>query len=391
MIGQYRELFSKIHHQRARGPIGLLSNQVAFDWTERKYLFQLLQSLTTELTVFVPEHGLFSELQDQKVIDNTSKYDYLGTGIDFQSVYGSPEHRLGILPQQLSELNTLIIDIQDVGVRYYTYLTTVLSVIHTIADLDANLNIIVVDHPNLAGRQVEGTMLESEYSSFIGWPGIPNRYGLTLGELCLYSKSIYGGGFTLEVIPYDHPDSFKINPSPNIPSVQTCAIFSGQCLIEGTNMSEGRGTTRPFEIFGAPFLKDLPQEWAAMFNQTHPEAVLRHLQFVPTFHKHSDALCYGFQLHPLSERLHSLRYSLSILRSLKQHSADLQWLTGPYEAWSDRPAIELLAGDPDVLNFLNGEGEEKLLIEKMKLHEQEWINKTKPFLIYIEPLFSILE
>ena len=389
MNRQYKELISRFGHLVSKGKTGILCNQVSFDFTEGKYLLQLLRSLTDHLTVYVPEHGLFAEQQDQEVVERTSHYKFLDGSVHYESVYGSQDNRLGDMSRRISELNTLIIDIQDVGVRYYTYITTVGSIFRTIIENDLDVTVIVVDRQNLAGRQVEGTILDKAYSSFIGLSGLPHRYGLTLGELCLYLKSGLHGKFRLEIIKYD-PEPFRINPSPNIPSARSCSVFSGQCLMEGTNMSEGRGTTRPFEVFGAPFLKDLSPDWVHDFNHRHTEAVLRPILFVPVFHKYSNKLCYGFQLHPVKDRMHSLRYTLQLLRSLREHTKDLQWPQGPYEAWSDRPAMELLAGDVDLLGFLNGNSNMETITSKMRLHERKWIDLTKPYLLYEESLFSIV-
>ena len=166
-------------------------------------------------------------------------------------------------------------------------------------------------------------------------------------------------------------------------------IFSGQCLLEGTNLSEGRGTTRPFEIFGAPFLKRLSGDWVNEWNSENPEAILRPLMYVPTFHKYKDEICYGFQLHPFKQ-MHSLLYSLKMLRSLKFTASELEWMEGPYEAGSAKPAIELLSCDEDLMRFLNGALNDSLIIDKMKEEERQWIEMTEPFRLYSEPLVSIL-
>jgi uncharacterized protein YbbC (DUF1343 family) len=159
-------------------------------------------------------------------------------------------------------------------------------------------------------------------------------------------------------------------------------------LLEGTNLSEGRGTTRPFEIFGAPYLKHLPKNWVDYWNNDNPEAVLRPLMFIPAFHKHKDKVCYGFQLHPIGE-MHSLLYALKMLRSLKKHARGFKWLEGPYEAGSERAAIDLLAGDQDILQFLEGNLQEASLLRKLKEEEKNWIALVQPFLIYSEPLYTL--
>jgi uncharacterized protein YbbC (DUF1343 family) len=386
---QYQQLFEQHGDQLARGKVGVLCNQVSFDLTEGKYLFQLLKSIAKDITLFIPEHGLFAEQQDQVIIKDTDIYKSFDNTVSYVPLYGNSVNKLGDLPGNLASLYTLIIDIQDVGVRYYTYVTTIGEIFKVLSQSDMNVKVVVIDRRNPAGSQVEGTILTEDFSSLIGLAGLPHRYGLTIGELCNFLKFKYEGQFQLEIIKTDS-NSLSINPSPNIPSRNTCLVFSGQCLLEGTNLSEGRGTTRPFEIFGAPFLKDLSMSWVDEWNKENPEAVLRPLLFVPTFHKHKDKLCYGFQLHP-GDRFHSLLYTLKMLRSLKEHLAVLHWLEGPYEAGSDKPAIELLVGDKNLMGFLNGSGNMQDLSHKLKDEEREWIDMTRPFMLYPDPLISILK
>ena len=365
----------------------MFCNQVSFDFSEGKYLFQMLSTTCRSSTVLVPEHGLFAEQQDQVPVENINTYQHLDINTRYVSLYINTRKKLDNISDSLSDLDTLIIDIQDVGVRYYTFLPTIAEIFKVIINKGFQLSVVLIDRPNPAGRQIEGTLLAEEYGSLIGLPGLPHRYGLTLGELCNFIRFNYKGEFSLEIIKKEI-DTLPVNPSPNIPNINTCRIFSGQCLLEGTNLSEGRGTTRPFEIFGAPFLNDLSDDWVDAWNKGNTQAVLRPLLFVPTFHKYKDQMCYGFQLHP-REQMHVLIYSLKMLRSLKLSAGAMKWLEGPYEAGSDKPAIELLAGDDDLLRYLNGMDNEDEILEKMNDEEQKWIEITKPFLLYDEPLFRI--
>ena len=387
MKNQYKTLFLEYRHLIEKKKVGLFCNQVSFDFSEGKYLFQLLSHSSGSVTVLVPEHGLFAELQDQVPVENLEVYNYLDEKVSYVSLYINTPDKTDHIADGLMDIDTLIIDIQDIGVRYYTFLPTVAELFKVLINKGLQLSVVVIDRPNPAGRQVEGTILKEEYSSLIGLPGLPHRYGLTLGELCLFLRSRYKGDFPLEIIKKEH-DTLPVNPSPNIPGINTCRIFSGQCLLEGTNLSEGRGTTRPFEIFGAPFMNDLPSDWVESWNRENIEAVLRPIQFVPTFHKHKDRICYGFQMHP-SERIHVLLYSLKMLRSLNQNLSKMKWLEGPYEAGSEKPAIELLAGDAELIEYLNGAGNEEVILKS--IHDQEglWIDMVQPFLLYDEPLFQI--
>jgi uncharacterized protein YbbC (DUF1343 family) len=383
---QYQKLFKEYKTLISKKRVGLFCNQVSFDFSSGKYLLQLLSKKAGHLTVFTPEHGLFAEQQDQVIIENTRHYEFLDPTVSIVSFYRKVENRIGNIKFQLKELDTLIIDIQDIGCRYYTYITTIGEIFNVIIENELPLSVVIIDKPNPAGRQVEGTRLKPEFSSLIGLTGLPHRYGLTIGELCWFLRSKFGGQFQLEIIQIDS-NELSINPSPNIPDKKTCLIYSGQCLLEGTNFSEGRGTTRPFEIFGAPYLKNLSQDWVDLWNSENREAVLRPLIFIPSFHKYKNEICYGFQLHPMKE-MHSLMYSLKMLRSLSFNSAQFEWLAGPYEAGSARPAIELLAGDTDMLQYLYEGSDEREMVDKIKIEEKEWIEVTQSFLIYNQPLYS---
>lgn len=337
--------------------------------------------------MLVPEHGLFAEQQDQVPVENLTTYQHLDKVANYISLYINTQDKIDQIPQSLSNIDTLIIDVQDIGVRYYTFLPTIAELFKVIIKENLQLSVVVIDRPNPAGRNIEGTLLPGKYSSLIGLTGLPHRYGLTLGELCNYLRYRYDGDFHLEIIGKE-TDAMPVNPSPNIPNLNTCRIFSGQCLLEGTNLSEGRGTTRPFEIFGAPFFSDLSEDWVVAWNKENEQAVLRPLLFVPTFHKHKDKMCYGFQLHP-GNNIHVLLYSLKMLRSLKQNVESMKWLDGPYEAGSDKPAIELLAGDDDLLNYLNGGSSDEVVNKKVIKEEQKWIEITRSFLLYEDPLIRI--
>jgi uncharacterized protein YbbC (DUF1343 family) len=153
-------------------------------------------------------------------------------------------------------------------------------------------------------------------------------------------------------------------------------------------VSEGRGTTRPFEIFGAPFFGKLMRDWVDGWNRDHPEALLRPLVFMPVFHKYSMEHCYGFQLHPVAGDFLSLRYSLQLIRAVRDESDDFRWLEGSYETGSEKSAIELLAGDPDLIDYLNGKISWSLVLEKLRDHENMWIEKCQEYVMNGELLLK---
>ncbi|MBD3288272.1 DUF1343 domain-containing protein [candidate division KSB1 bacterium] len=382
------------------GRIGLLCNQVSFDPETRKYLFQLLAERSNLKRIFLPEHGMFAELQDMIPLDSTHLYDYLKLDTEIISLYGESESTLTVQPEHLADLDALVIDIQDVGSRYYTFATTVSYIFDVLAKSDHRLEIYILDRLNPCGRQVEGTILTEEYSSFVGRPGLPHKHGLTIGELCRFYESQLGADLHLHIIPlfsdfidrvrqFSPVTTWSIPPSPNMPGPVTPLVYTGQCLLEGTNVSEGRGTTRPFEIFGAPFMdwiferSDYPKQ---------PGAFLRPLRFIPTFQKHAGKICSGFQLHLTGEPYHSLAHSLKIIRYLKENSGEaFQWRREVYEFRDDRLAIELLAGSKILLDYLNGRYDFPIVQQAFDEDEEKWIDQIESHLIYPEKLYRVTQ
>jgi len=373
-----------------KGNVAILCNQISFDFNTNKYLFEILNQRGNLKKVFIPEHGLFAELQDQVKLDQTDIYHFFNTDASYVSLYGQNEKSIFINKKDLNNINAIIIDIQDIGSRYYTYLSTINNLFSSINNYDSDIKVYVIDHPNPAGRQVEGTRLPEEFSSFIGITGIPHRHGLTIGEMCKYLRSEMDATFELEVIPFDNEDfnsTFSISPSPNIPTVITTQLYSGQCLFEGTILSEGRGTIKPFEIIGAPFL-----EWKTLI-KTQKEIfikyplfkdkiALRPLKFIPTNHKFKGEVCTGFQLHILNADYHSLFFSLILIQYLDKYTDQSIWKDGKYEFGSDKTAIELLAGDKIILDCLKNSKDLKTIIPYLQKEENIWIKKVKKHLIY---------
>ncbi len=389
------------------GKLGLLCNQSAWNAQTGEYLFETLAKTGQLKRLFMPEHGLFGELQDQvklstnilsdNLSDNNTIYGNLRLkGVDLVSLYGSTEESLSADINKLVDLDALIIELQDVGCRYYTYPSTIFNIFKTLRDNDINLPIYVIDRINPAGRQVEGTMLRAGYRSFIGLEGVTHRHGLTIGELAYYLYSELNAKFPLHIISYKASQKellpWSIPPSPNFPGLFTAHLYSGQCLWEGTNVSEGRGTTRPFEIFGAPFMNTLgakEQEYGTWTSSNSPlyddGAFIRWLKFIPTFHKYKDECCFGFQilLKP-NMQYHALAHNLRIMRFVKENCSGFAFREGKYEAGNDKRAIELLLGDKELIDFVELGGDWNDIKEHIKVEEQKWIKKAKKYLLYEE-------
>lgn len=365
------------------GRVGLLSNQTAFHLQRGEYLFQALARVGRLHRMFLPEHGLFAELQDQIALDSGSIYEQLAPGVEFVSLYGSQEDSLFVRPDVLSDLDTLVVDLQDVGSRYYTFATTISYIFDVLKEADLSLRVIVVERSNPAGRFVEGTLLPGGYQSFVGRPGLIHRHGLSLGELCRFYLEETGARVDLQIVAGGHTDSaesWAIPPSPNMPGPLTPLVYSGQCLLEGTNLNEGRGTTRPFEIFGAPYMDWIWNETAVRGRPNQSGAVLRPLQYIPTFHKFGGETCHGFQLHVTPDQpYHSLAHTSKLLRWIRESAPKtFAWRTEAYEFRSDRPAIEILAGDPVLLDYLRGSGGVTFaqVRDAFAAGEEEWLRRS---------------
>ena len=389
------------------GRLGLLCNQVAWHLETGEYLFETLYKRGVLKRVFTPEHGLFGELQDQIKLDGDGLYRELGfRNCEFVSLYGSQESSLVADPKKLVDLDALVIELQDVGVRYYTYLSTLRNLFRTLKKENIPLPVWVVDRENPAGPFVEGSPLKPEYASFIGIEGIPHRHGLSIGEMARYFHAEIEADFPLRIVSWQagaRSFPWTIPPSPGFPGFFTAGFYSGQCLWEGTNVSEGRGTTRPFEVFGAPWMESLigynqKAGYEGWNDPRHPlfdpGAALRWHRFIPIYHKYKDECCFGFQLilrNPLAA-YHALFHALRIIRFVATHCEGFSFRPGKYEAGNDKTAIELLAGDPLILDYLKGEGpEETELQEYFRKNEEAWIEKTRRYRLYEEPLKGTIE
>jgi uncharacterized protein YbbC (DUF1343 family) len=325
----------------------------------------------TITVVFGPEHGLYGHTQDNMI--EWEGFRDPRTGLTIHSLYG--KHREPT-PSMLEGTDVLVVDIPDIGSRYYTFVWTMAHCMN--ACQKAGIPVMVLDRPNpIGGSQVEGTLLRPGYESFVGLHEVPTRHALSVGELARYLKARYYPQVELEILAIkgwdreaylDETDAVWVMPSPNMPTVDTAVVYPGMCLLEATNLSEGRGTTRPFEIFGAPFLNG----WKlaeALNGLGLPGVVFRPMQFEPTFNKHGGKLCEGCFLHVSDRR--AFRPVLTAVAILQQcivqsgnhdpselpyddtfvaASAETRlpgfsWRRPPYEYETGRSPIEILAGN----------------------------------------------
>jgi uncharacterized protein YbbC (DUF1343 family) len=298
--------------------------------------------------LFGPQHGILGQTQDNMV--EWEGFRDPATNIPVYSLYGKtrkPTHEM------LSNIDALVIDLQDVGARYYTFIWTLELCMQACGSLGKT--VIVLDRPNpINGQAMEGPMLKPEFASFVGLRPLPVRHGMTIAEIGAYLQDTFHPGLDYRVIPmqgwkrkmwFDQTGLPWVLPSPNMPTLDTALVYPGMCLLEGTNISEGRGTTRPFEIFGAPFIH--AETLVSVLNEFKlPGVVFRPLSFEPTFQKHVNMLCNGAQIHVMDkEKFRPFKTGLAILKAIHNtYPRDFAWKQPPYEYEEVLLPIDILAG-----------------------------------------------
>jgi uncharacterized protein YbbC (DUF1343 family) len=316
--------------------------------------------------LFGPEHGYYGIEQDMIPAEGGSDP---WTGAPILSLYGDAEHTLRPSPEAFAGLDLLLIDLQDVGSRYYTYAATAIWAAE--AAMTAGCEVWVLDRPNpLGGEILEGNLLGAGYESFVGAFRLPVRHGLTLGELFrlearrrawnatkAFFTVWYMEGWT-RAMSWEETGLPWIAPSPNMPTPTTAVVYPGGCLVEATELSEGRGTTRPFQLTGAPFVE--PKRLADELNgRAIPGVTFVPTYYRPQFQKHRGEVCGGVELLLTDARAFpSYRAGVELLAAVHRLWPDrFAWRAAPYEFVSDRPAIDLLTGGPECrLGVESGEG-----------------------------------
>jgi len=333
--------------------LGLIANPTSVDRQLRHSIDRLRAAGLDLRALFGPEHGLRGDAQYMIPVGEVA-HDRR-SGLPVYSLYGASEDSLAPRPEQLAGLDALLFDIQDVGSRYYTYVWTLVLAMRACAR--AGVEVIVLDRPNpIGGELVEGGAIAPGYTSFVGLLSLPNRHGLTAGEIARLAQGRERMDLPLTVVEmagwsramrYADTGLPWVLPSPNMPTEDTALCYPGMCLLEGSELSEGRGTTRPFEIAGAPFVdgEALAEAMAGL-----PGLRLRPLVFTPTFEKHTGVACGGVQLH-VTDRAAFRPYltGVAFLRAVRTLWPDeFAWRTRAYEFVDTIPAIDLLCGSPAV-------------------------------------------
>lgn len=340
--------------------IGLLMNRASIDCNLRLSCDVMNDVYPGQLAaLFSPQHGMWGEQQANMIETPHGRHPRLD--IPVYSLYGETRKPTA---EMLAGLSCFVVDLQDVGTRVYTFAWTVLYCLEACAAHD--IPVVILDRPNPLGNRCEGPLLDGDFRSFVGGASIPMRHGLTLGELARLLNSELGIHAELDVIrvegcppgtTFDRLARHWIPPSPNLPTFQSALVYPGQVLLEGTNLSEGRGTTTPFEICGAPFIDadrlcDLLREFDL------PGVRFLPIQFRPTFDKWAGHSCGGVTLHMTDpEIFRPYRTSVTLLAAVFQcWPESAQWLAPPYEYEFDKTPIDILSGSRRLRTTLSGGG-----------------------------------
>ena len=341
---------------------------------------------------FGPQHGLRGDKQDNMV--ESPDFNDPVHGIPVFSLYGAVRRPT---PAMMQSFDVLLVDLQDLGTRVYTFITTLRYVLEAAAQ--HRKAVWVLDRPNPVGRPVEGTRLRAGWESFVGAGPLPMRHGLTMGELARWFRQMLRLDVELEVITMDAfpprgwplGERIWVNPSPNAPTLAMARCYPGTVMLEGTMLSEGRGTTRPLELFGAPDLpaRELVQRMQRFAPQWLQGCGLRECWFEPTFHKHVGRLCAGLQVHaeePLygQESFHPWRLMAAAFKALRALRPDYPlWRDFDYEYERGRLAIDLINGGPQLREWVDNPSAGAADLEAIaSADEAAWRSERAAILLY---------
>ena len=378
------------HHIKGK-KIGLVTHQSAVT-SDLQHAVRLLGAGHDWklVTLFGPEHGIWGEAQDMAHVDHTTDP---ASGLPVYSLYGKSEEDLKPRPEALRGLDALVVDLQDVGSRYYTFVYTMALCMREAGAL--GLPVIVLDRPNpINGVKLEGNIREDKYSSFVGLFALPVRHGMTAGELARYFNKTFNLNCDLTVVPmrgwkrsmwWEDTGLPWVTPSPNMPTVSTAVVYPGMCLVEGTNLSEARGTTHPFEFFGAPWFDSF--KLAERLNRLDlPGVRFRPHYFIPSFQKHAKEVCGGVEMHVTDrstfEPFRTGLWCLKVARDMNPEKFD--WRRETYEFVSDRLAIDLLAGSARYREAVESGGDIDEWVREWEEPLREFARTREEFLLYWE-------
>ena len=345
---------------------------------------------------FGPQHGLRGDKQDNMV--ESPDYNDPAHGIPVFSLYGEVRRPTG---QSMGTFDVMLVDLQDLGCRIYTFITTLLYVLEAAAE--HGKTVWVLDRPNPAGRPIEGLTLRPGWESFVGAGPMPMRHGMTLGELGLWFIDHFKLDVdyrVIEMVGYE-PDAAPgfgwpmeriwINPSPNAPNLSMARSYAGTVMLEGATLSEGRGTTRPLELFGAPDIdaRAVIAEMRAFAPHWLAGCALREISFEPTFHKHVGQLCHGVHIHPEGgfydhEAFKPWRLQALAFKAIRRLYPDYElWRDFPYEYEFGKLPIDVINGSPLLREWVDDAAATAADLDALTVpDEQAWAEERRPYLLY---------
>jgi len=366
--------------------IGLVCNPASVDSRLIHVSDRLAAGDWTLTALFGPQHGFRSDLQEN-MIESPHAHD-ARRRVPVHSLYSETREPTA---EMLADVDVLVIDLQDVGTRIYTYIYTMANCLR--AARRHGIRVVVCDRPNpINGDDVEGATLDPEYESFVGQFAIPMRHGLTIGEAARVFNDHFGINAAVDVVPmdgwsramyYDATGLPWVLPSPNIPTLDTAIVYPGAVLFEGTLLSEGRGTTRPFELIGAPWIDG--ERFAEALNARRlPGTYFRPAFFEPTFHKHAKVLCGGCQVHVTDrEAFEPMRVAVEMLAEFRREApSEKLWRDPPYEYEHVKPPIDILYGSDRLRTGIDAGEDPASIVKDWRRDEEAFRELRRPFLLY---------
>lgn len=367
--------------------VGLICNPATVDHRFRHAADLFRAHSDINLTaLYGPQHGVRGETQDNMI--EWEGFRDPRTGVMAYSLYGEVRKPIA---EMLEDVDVLVFDLQDVGTRVYTFIYTMALAMEAARELGKRF--IVLDRPNpVGGLAVEGNILESGHASFVGMYPILMRHGMTAAELARMFNKEFKIGCDLEVVPmqgyrrdfwFDDTDAPWVIPSPNMPTVETATVYPGAVFVEGTRISEGRGTTRPFEINGAPYA-DGYELAGHLIRLQLPGVHFRPHSFIPTFQKHAGELCHGVQIHVLDRAaFNPVITGIALIKAFHDlYPDDFEWQSPPYEYVYDRLPFDVIAGTTKLREQIEGGVSIEEIAASWAAGEKDFAERRKPYLLY---------
>ena len=367
--------------------VGVVSNPASVDATFRHVVRAIASAPDVTLgAIFGPQHGYRADVQDNMI--ETGHAQDPTRGVPVYSLYSETREPTA---QMLKGLDVLVIDLQDVGSRIYTFVYTMANCLR--AARKHGVPVIVTDRPNpIGGDKIGGPMLVEGFESFVGQFPIPMMHGMTIGELARFFNDACGIGADLTVVPMENWQRWMyyedtklpwVMPSPNMPTVDTAIVYPGTVLFEGTNVSEGRGTTRPFELIGAPWVDaEVLAEQLATYDL--PGVHFRAVMFEPTFQKHAKQACGGCQIHVIDRRVFPVvEAAIAVLVEMRrQNSDEFKWRQPPYEYEHIKLPFDILAGSSELREQIEALQPVRNISESWVRDHERFRTARKPHLLY---------